>query len=270
MSAPSLPRYRSHSPWPRVVRALGIGLAGAVVLEAVTVVLGVAVVGRHGGGPIQGWDNTVGHWWLSHRAHLVRVSKVVAVAFDAPLLAVISVALTAILLALRQGMRALIPVVAYLGGEFFVYFTRIFVHRPRPITAKFPAPGAVPGVHETSYSFPSGHATAGSAVLLSLGLLAVITWRTWWPWLLAVLLTLAALGVACTRLILGVHWFSDVAFGLSVGLCWGVVVALALKEVPWPLGRHRGGPGNTAGRRPDLGSPGVTVSRREPGPSAGG
>jgi membrane-associated phospholipid phosphatase len=230
--------YRPKSAWPAIGSALLAGITAAVVIEVVVVVLGVFVVGRHGGGPIHGWDHTVWRWFLHHRGGLVGVSKAVAVIFDAAVLGPIAVALTLILLALRQHMRAFAPLVAYLGGEFFVYFTRIFVHRPRPITANFPAPGAIPGVHETSFSYPSGHSTAGSAVLVSLGVLAIVTWRTWVPWLVAVVLGVAGLGVACTRLILAVHWFSDVAFGAAAGLAWGILTVLILRDVPWP---HVGG-----------------------------
>ncbi|MGH9055782.1 MAG: phosphatase PAP2 family protein [Acidimicrobiales bacterium] len=224
--------HSSRDVWARLAGALGRGIAVVVALGIVLAILGLAVVGRHGGGAIQGWDNTVEAWFLHHRAHLVTVSKVIAKLGDAPLLGAISVAITIILLAARQRMRALIPLAAYLGGEFLVFVTRLYIHRPRPVTANYPAPGAIPGVHETSYSFPSGHATAAAAVVVGLAGLAVITWRTWLPWILGVLVALA---IAASRLVLGVHWFSDVAFGLAVGIPWGVAVTVILADLPWPL-----------------------------------
>jgi undecaprenyl-diphosphatase len=201
--------------------------------------VGLGLVGRHGGGPIQGWDDTVGRWFIQHRAHLVTPAKVIAVVGDAPVLAVISVALTLGLLAARQRVRAFIPLVAYLGGELLVYAIREVIHRNRPPTANFPVLHALPGVHETAYSFPSGHATAATAVLFALAGLAAVTWRAWWPWLAASLMTVA---VAGSRLELGVHWFSDVAVGLILGVCWGVLVSWVLRDVPWPARlarRHR-------------------------------
>jgi undecaprenyl-diphosphatase len=234
-------------------RAMLIGIAGIVVLEVVALVLGLVLVGRHGGGPIQDWDNTVGRWWLHHRIHLVTVSKVIAFLGDAPALAAISVVLTAILVALRQRVRALTPLVAYLGGEFMVYVTRAVIHRPRPRTANFPAPNAIRGVHETSYSYPSGHATAAVAVIISLAALAAITWRTWWPWVVGAVLALA---VAGSRLVLGVHWFSDVTFGMLVGAAWGILVAYALRNVEWPLAR-RADPTARSDHRPETSQPKV-------------
>ncbi|MGH9045588.1 MAG: phosphatase PAP2 family protein [Acidimicrobiales bacterium] len=220
------------------LKALLSGVGIFIVLEIVALVLGLAVVGRHGGGAIQGFDNTVEQWWIGHRAHLVSVSKVIATLGDAPALGIISIALTVILLALRQKMRALVPIICYIGGEALVLITRQVITRPRPPTANYPAPYAIPGVHETSFSYPSGHATAAVAVLIGLAVLALITWRAAVAWLPALLLTLLAFFVACSRLVLGVHWFSDVAFGMVLGISWGIAVALVLRDVPWPFGRQ--------------------------------
>ncbi|MGH9046037.1 MAG: phosphatase PAP2 family protein [Acidimicrobiales bacterium] len=227
------------SPYGSLGRALVAGIVAFVALEIVALVLGLAVVGRHGGGPIQGWDDTVEQWWISHRAHLVGVSKVIAVLGDAPALGAISAVLTLGLLALRQRMRAFIPIIAYFGGEALVFITRQVIARPRPPTANYPAPHAIIGVHETSYSYPSGHATAAVAVLISLAVLAMVTWRAWGR-VVAGVLVLVAFAVACSRLVLGVHWFSDIAFGMLLGITWGIVVALALRSVPWPFPRGGG------------------------------
>lgn len=202
------------------------------MLAAVLAILGLAVVHRHGGGPIQGWDNTVERWFWSHRSHMVGASKVIAKVLDAGPLGAIAVAVTVVLLLLRLGIPALIPLAGYVGGEALVYVTRIYMHRPRPSTANFPAPHAVSGMHETSWSFPSGHATGAAAFLVCLGGLAAVSWRTWWPWALGLL---AALAVAGSRLVLGVHWFSDVVFGLAVGIPWAVAATLVMAGVEWPF-----------------------------------
>jgi undecaprenyl-diphosphatase len=219
---------------PTYLRPLVVIAFSWVILVVVAVVLGLTVVGRHGGGPIQAWDNTVQQWSIGHRDHLVSVSKVIAVLGDAPALGLICVGLTVVLLALRQGMRALTPLVAYLGGEAIVFITRDVVTRPRPPTANYPAPNAIAGVHETSYSYPSGHATAAVAVLVSLALLAIVIWPRFWGWVVGAVLVLGAALVAWSRLVLGVHWFSDVTFGMAFGITWGTIVAFALRDVPWP------------------------------------
>ena len=236
---PTRERVSLGSAPDSIPRAVVWLVAGNIALLIIGLVVGLSLVGRHGGGPVQGWDDTVGRWFLQHRAHLVTPAKAIAVVGDAPLLGVISVVMTIALLAVRQRVRAFIPLVAYLGGEFLVYAIRQIIQRHRPPTANFPAFHAIPGVHETSYSFPSGHSTAGTAVLFGLAGLAAVTWRAWWPWLVASLMTVA---VAGSRLVLGVHWFSDVALGLILGVCWGILVSWVLRDVPWPAGlarRHR-------------------------------
>ena len=214
----------------RAIRAAEILIVVAAGIFVVGVVVGFLVVGRHGGGPIQGWDNAVERWFPSHRDSLVGISKFVATYLDAGPLAVICVVLSAVLAVTLRSIRALIPIVAYLGAEFQVFAIRQVILRHRPPTADYPAPGAVRGVHETSYSFPSGHSVAVTAVLFAvLGTIA-LTYRIWWPWLIALA---GSLFVVDSRLVLGVHWFSDVTFGLLFGITWGVTVAIVCRQVEW-------------------------------------
>jgi membrane-associated phospholipid phosphatase len=216
---------------PRRVLHAAVVLTGvAVAIFMVGIVVGFVIIGRHGGGPIQGWDDSVGRWHLHHRGSLVGISKVVATYFDALPLGIICIVLTAVLAVTLRTSRALIPVVAYFGGEFQVFAIRTVIHRDRPPTANYPAAGAVNGVHETSYSFPSGHSVAVTAVLFALLGCIALTYRIWWPWLIALV---GSAFVIDTRLVLGVHWFSDVTFGLLVGCAWGVAVAFVARQVEW-------------------------------------
>lgn len=214
----------------RAVWAAGALVATAAILLVVGLVLGLWVVGRHGGGLTQGWDNTVEQWYVHHRGAFVGASKFVATYLDALPLGVASVVLTIILLITLRTIRAVVPVVAYLGGEFQVFVIREVILRPRPPTANYPALGAVPGVHETGYSYPSGHAVAVTALLFALLGSMALTRRSWWPWVIA---AVASLFVVDTRLVLGVHWFSDVVFGFLLGVSWGVVVASVFHRLEW-------------------------------------
>ena len=214
----------------RVLRAALILTGVAAAIFVVGILVGFVIIGRHGGGPIQGWDDTVGRWYLHHRGRFVGISKVVATYLDALPLGIICVVLTAVLAVTLRTSRALIPIAAYLGGEFQVFAIRAVIHRHRPPTANYPAVGAVKGVHETSYSFPSGHSVAVTAVLFALLGCIALTYRIWCPWLIALV---GSVFVIDTRLVLGVHWFSDVAFGLLIGCAWGVAVAVVARQVEW-------------------------------------
>ena len=232
----------------RAGRAAVLLIAVAAGIFVVGLLVGFLVVGRHGGGPIQGWDNTVESWFPKHRGPLVGVSKFVATYLDAGPLAVICVVLSAILAFTLRSIRALVPIVAYLGGELQVLIIREVILRHRPPTANYPAPGAIKGVHETSYSFPSGHSVAVTAVLFALLGTIALTYRIWWPWLIALL---GSLFVSDTRLVLGVHWFSDVTFGLLFGMTWGVTVAIVARQLEWAdvLAIIRPSPKRPAGRQ---------------------
>ncbi len=83
-------------------------------------------------------------------------------------------------------------------------------HRPMPVHALVAASG---------YAFPSGHATNstvvyGAVLLVALPGIAGVRLRR----LVAGLVALLVLAIASSRVVLGVHWFTDVLAGLSLGL----------------------------------------------------
>ncbi|MGZ4760484.1 MAG: phosphatase PAP2 family protein, partial [Acidimicrobiales bacterium] len=84
-------------------------------------------------------------------------------------------------------------------------------------------------VSETEPSFPSGHSADSTAVLLSLGLvLAVFVLRR--PLARAASVAfgvLAPVGIGLSRLVLGVHWPTDVVAGWALGGATAVLVVTA-------------------------------------------
>ena len=92
------------------------------------------------------------------------------------------------------------------------------------------------------YSFPSGHAMESSALFGVLILWAVssdLRYRYW----IAALMALMPLLIGLSRVVLGVHWLSDVVGGWLAGI---VIVGVAVLLVRWsaarkkPGGRRRG------------------------------
>ena len=77
--------------------------------------------------------------------------------------------------------------------------------------------------HQTSFSYPSGHATSAAVVYLLLAWLAPPRWRPF-AWTLAAAMILLN---ACSRIMLGVHWASDIVGGTMLG------AAFALLGVWW-------------------------------------
>lgn len=67
----------------------------------------------------------------------------------------------------------------------------------------------------TTYSFPSGHASGSLALY---GLLAVLVYRRTGNWIAFALLIAMVLSISFSRVILNVHYFSDVIGGWFVAL----------------------------------------------------
>jgi undecaprenyl-diphosphatase len=96
---------------------------------------------------------------------------------------------------------------------------------------KFAVDRARPDFHRLSVfsgsSFPSGHSTAAATTFAALALVFGIG-RS--PSARAALIGVAvsiAVAVASSRVLLGVHWFSDVIAGLALGWSWFAVCAVA-------------------------------------------
>jgi membrane protein DedA with SNARE-associated domain/membrane-associated phospholipid phosphatase len=88
--------------------------------------------------------------------------------------------------------------------------------------------------HE-GYSFPSAHTSMSFVVY---GFLALIVARElhyrhrWLPYSVAALL---AGTIALSRLYLGVHWFSDVLAGATLGIFWVALIGIAYDRHPAPV-----------------------------------
>jgi undecaprenyl-diphosphatase len=110
------------------------------------------------------------------------------------------------------------------GGGLLEVLLKLVYARPRPDIVE-------PMVAVASYSFPSGHATL--ATVFFGGLAAVVfhvTPRRRTRGAAVFAAALAAGSVALSRIYLGVHWLTDVAAGILVGLFW-VVVCATLTEI---------------------------------------
>jgi undecaprenyl-diphosphatase len=136
------------------------------------------------------------------------------------------------------GMTTVVAVVAYLllrAGRRFDSFLLVFValssqlvvqvakagyRRPRPdVGSAIDLP--------STYSFPSGHATTGIAVFGLLGLLAATVVDTPRRRLAAIVLGFVVGGlIGASRVILNVHYVTDVLAGACLGLAWLVACLL--------------------------------------------
>lgn len=133
-------------------------------------------------------------------------------------------------LLVRQRRRlAVFLAVTVVGGTVLNVLLKVIVHRARPVL-----PDAV--AVETSTSFPSGHTMGATVLALSLLLIA-------WPTLgrlrpaAAVLAGLFVAAVAASRVLLGVHYLTDVIAAAFAGTVW--VVLSAIVFLGWRADRGR-------------------------------
>ena len=99
------------------------------------------------------------------------------------------------------------------------HFFKLAFHQPRPFWV---STEVQPGVQETSYGLPSGHAQHAAAVWGTIGSAG----KTWLRWLTAAVILLIGL----SRIVLAVHFPTDVLLGWIIG---GVVLWAFLKwEAP--------------------------------------
>lgn len=100
-------------------------------------------------------------------------------------------------------------------------------------------------VTETSFSFPSGHASGSMLIYSLLGYLLVRNTPKQWHIPIAIVMSALIIFVGSSRVILQVHYFSDVLAGYASAAAWVALCIAGLEAVRWrtsPDGRGRAKP----------------------------
>lgn len=186
----------------------------AIALAVVFVLLLLAVVT---GRPLMGVDrvvNTDAHQLARSSSVLVLLARGATFLGSTLWLTALVVVTALLLLVRRQRRQAVWFVLVAAGASLVESGLKVAVGRNRPTFAD-------PILVAASKAFPSGHATSGSVVYGGLLLLVL-------PLLRNAALRVAATGavvvlvaaIATSRVILGVHWLTDVVGGLCLGSAW--------------------------------------------------
>ncbi len=124
----------------------------------------------------------------------------------------------------RAGAAAAARLAISVGGAVVIFNAdKLLVARPRPPVAHLEA--------VTNFSFPSGHATLSAAFYLALLILSVARpGRGRRAAAAGVFVVALLLGIAASRVYLGVHYPTDVAAGLTLGAAWAAAVAAVYRR----------------------------------------
>ncbi|HEX5587362.1 MAG TPA: phosphatase PAP2 family protein [Acidimicrobiia bacterium] len=198
----------------------------ALVAGTLVVVVGGALVGVlaylvRSNAALQDIDNSVAPWGRDHAtpfAHDV-VNAVTQLGGTNGLLVVIVV--VAVIEMIRRPSRwlPLFLVVVALGQPFVTNEIKDLLDRVRPTID--------PGAASLGPSFPSGHSAGAAACFAALALVLGRGRSRRTHAVLAGAAVFIAVSVAASRVLLGVHWLSDVIGGLALGWAWFALCALA-------------------------------------------
>jgi membrane-associated phospholipid phosphatase len=203
-----------------VLTGLALTLASAALVLAGIVVSLLAVLVRHSEA-LADLDSGAARWSHDHTGELTH-RILVGVTSLASTQGVIVIVIAAGLIELIRLPSRWLPVfliVVTAGNSLLTYAVKDFIDRARPAID--------PGAAMLGPSFPSGHSSTAAALFAALALLAGRR-RPWEVRAALVGLAVAlAVAVACSRVLLDLHWVSDVVAGLALGWGWFAICAIA-------------------------------------------
>jgi undecaprenyl-diphosphatase len=200
----------------------GLALTAAVVALAVTgTIFGVVIyMVRRSAGVV-----TIDEWaarWAADQVHGASLDLLRAITWLGSTPVIVALAVAGAVVAAWRWRRpsVLLFITIVVAGQFLLMnLIKIAVERARPDLQRlstFSGP-----------SFPSGHATAAAATFAALAVIIGMRRGTSTRAILLGSGVAIAVAVGCSRILLGVHWFSDVVAGLALGWTWFAVCAVA-------------------------------------------
>lgn len=166
-------------------------------------------------GTTQSFDNSIMRWMAQHQNHTVQMVMLEITSLGTGTVVTMIVLIAGLFLWLnRHKHSAVLLVAATLGGMVLDNLLKIGFNRPRPQVFAW-------GTYAVSSSFPSGHAMSSVIVYGTVAYLAARLQHNVRSRILTMILAAIIIALICaSRLYLGVHYPSDIAAGLVIGLAW--------------------------------------------------
>jgi membrane-associated phospholipid phosphatase len=147
------------------------------------------------------------------RSWLLAAARAATAVGDPVVVDVVAAVVVVALVVLKWWRAAMVVVLARVGELICESVVKVLVARSRPVLVH-------PIASASGYSFPSGHAGGSAAVYGALVLVFSAGIARWARLMLATATALLVGAVAVSRVLLGVHYPSDVAAGVALGLAW--------------------------------------------------
>jgi membrane-associated phospholipid phosphatase len=205
---------------PATATGLALTLAlGAAVLGGILVGL-LAYLMRTSSALVE-VDRSVGQWGADHATGWSTHGLQLVTDLAATPTAIALIVIVGIVESVRAPNRWVLPflVTVVLGEVVLVNTVKHLLERVRPTFNPIAA--------TLGPSFPSGHSATAAALFAGLALVLARRRSPRTRALLAATAAAIAAGVACSRVMLGVHWLSDVIAGLAFGWAWFALCAIA-------------------------------------------
>jgi membrane-associated phospholipid phosphatase len=218
-SASSTANRRSIETWlaacrhPRTVAALVLCAALAISVLGWLLVGGLAFLVRTLDAAVD-FDSSVANWGSTHATEFsTRVLEVVTLLGDTRVVG--ALALLLLVTEAARGLRVRIVVfllAVMVGNNVITTVVKDLMDRARPTLS--------PIAHVLGPSFPSGHSSTAAAFYAAAAVILARRHGYTVFWVLTSIAVGIAVAVACTRVLLDVHWLSDVVAGLALGWAW--------------------------------------------------
>ena len=224
-------RANQTQPAPQIAaRHILIGIVLSIVFTVIFAKLLDFV--KDNGTDVTPFDRSILFWMYHHRAHgLTQAATVLAHLGSPPVIAGIAAAAALVGLVWHKvrGAAWTLPI-AILGAGVIIQGVKLVIQRPRP---SFFAPL----LHESGFSFPSGHSLIAMVVYGLLGYFALHLVHNHVGRLIIRIVTVAIVfSIGVSRVYVGVHYPTDVLAGWTAGVPW-LIACLYLHEVMarrWP------------------------------------
>jgi undecaprenyl-diphosphatase len=165
----------------------------------------------------------------------VRISWLTVIAVDltalgsVTLVVLISAIALCVLLLLKDRTGALQLLAASVGAGILISATKNYFDRPRPMVV-------TQLIQVSGFSYPSGHSLMAASLYLTVAILVCRHLRRTQDQIAVLAMTVGVIAlVGTSRIYLGVHFPSDVACGISLGMAWALLLAGGFSFIPAPV-----------------------------------